>query len=52
MRCLKCLKCLNIVHLIFDIIANFTHKNDLQNKKYTGSKLRQLRHLYSHHAMK
>ena len=40
MRCLKCLKCLNIVHLIFNIIAYFTHKNDLQNKRYTGVKVK------------
>ena len=51
MRCLKCLKCLNIVHLIFNFMGYFTHENDLQNKRYTGSKLRQLRHFYSHHTL-
>ena len=40
MRCLKCLKCLNIVQLIFNITGYFTHEYDLQNKRYTGVKVK------------
>ncbi len=43
MMCLKCLKCLNIVHLIFNIIAYFTHKNDLQNKRDTALKVKKVK---------